>query len=84
MSKYKEFSHQTKENIRKQQTKHKKNIVQPRENFEINPEFLKYNSPKNLNVSQHDVERMAKKDMRLAKVLSKERYKQQKKLELDK
>ena len=73
LKQFKEHSHQTIQNIKQQQLKQSKNIVQPRVDGEINPEFLKFHSPNNLNVSRHDVEVMAKKSQAMAKVLDNKR-----------
>ena len=58
---YKETSHQPIEKIREQQHKHKKDIVQPRIEGEINPEFIRQHGARNLNISQHDIRKIARK-----------------------
>jgi hypothetical protein len=73
---FRENSHRTIEDIKRQQYKHRNDIVQPRIAGEVNPEYVKVQGAKALNVSKHDVERMAKIDGRLAKRLNEKRTQQ--------
>lgn len=66
---FKEHSHQKIEDIKRMQAKHKDDLIQPREGGELNPAFVERYGCKNINVSSHDVERMAAKSQRLARVL---------------
>lgn len=74
--KYKENSHRTIEDIKRQQAKHKIDLIQPRYAGEVNPEYVKHYGARNLNISKHDVERMSKIDRRLGKRLSDKRTEQ--------
>ena len=74
---YKENSNQTIESIRQQQARHSRDIIQPRINGEINPDFIQKHDTRNLNISKHDVERMNKIDHRLGEKLSQRRKEQQ-------
>lgn len=77
MKQFKENSHQKIEDIKKQQAKHKKDLIQPRdENREINEKYLMTHGTKNLNVSEYDINRMAKKDRRFLKILNNKRKQQ--------
>jgi len=67
--KYKDVSHIPIEKIKQQQAKYKRDIIQPRIEGEVNPEYVHFYGAKKLNVSKHDVERMAKIDHRLANKL---------------
>jgi hypothetical protein len=74
---YKENSTQRISDIKEMQAKHKRDLIQPRIEGEINPEFIHEFGAKHLNISQHDVERMAKKSQRLAGVLDQKRRQQE-------
>ena len=74
---YKENSHQTIAEIKQQQTRHAKDIIQPRINGDLNPEFIAKHDTRNLNISKHDVERMNKIDHRLGEKLDQRRREQE-------
>jgi len=71
--KYKEVSHIPIEKIKEMQHRHAKDLIQPREGGQINPEYVKTYGTKNINVSSRDVEQMAKTSHRLAEVLDSQR-----------
>ncbi len=73
---FKENSHQPIERIKEQQAKHKRDLIQPREGGEVNPEFVQEYGAKHINVSSHDVNEMSKKSHRLANVLDEKRRQQ--------
>lgn len=73
---FKEFSHQPIEKIKEMQARHKDDLIQPRIDGELNPEFVEKYGTKNINVSSYDVEKMAKKSHRLAEVLDNKRRQQ--------
>lgn len=73
---FKENSHQPIETIKQQQYKRKRDIVQPRIDGEVNPEYVNYHGAKGLNISNRDVERMNKIDHRLGEKLSQRRREQ--------
>jgi hypothetical protein len=75
--KYKENSHQRIADIKEMQAKHKRDLIQPRVEGEVNPEFVQEYGAKHLNVSSHDVDRMAKKSQRLAGILDQKRRQQE-------
>lgn len=74
---YKDASHITIKEIERQQQRHAKDIIQPRINGEVNPNFIAQQGTRNLNISEHDVERMNKIDHRLGEKLSERRREQQ-------
>jgi hypothetical protein len=74
---FKEHSHIPIEKIKEMQAKHKDDLVQPREGGEINPRYVELYGSKNINVTSHDVEYLAKKSHRLADVLDNQRRQRQ-------
>ena len=59
---FKETSRRTIEEIKKQQHKHQRDIIQPRDSDgELNPNYVKSHGARNLNISQHDIKRIARK-----------------------
>ena len=76
--KYKETSRRTIEEIKKQQHIHRKDLIQPRREGELNIEFVRQHGIKNLNISQHDIYRLSKKDPRLAEAVARKAEEQQK------
>jgi len=68
--KYKEFSHQSIEKIKEMQHRHARDLIQPRDSDgELNPDFVREYGAKNLNITSHDVNKMAHKSINLAKKL---------------
>lgn len=74
---FKENSTQRIEDIKRMQAKYKDDLIQPRTEGELNPEFVQRYGTKNINVTSHDVERMAKQSHRLAEVLDNQRRERQ-------
>ena len=75
---FKGTSHIPIEEIKKQQNKHKKNLIQPRDrDGELNPEFLHYYGAKNIRITEHDIRKMERKNPRYAKKLAEDFKKQQ-------
>ena len=74
--KFKQNSRQPIEEIKRQQAKHKRDLIQPRIEGELNPEFLKEYGAKNIRVSEHDIKKMEHKNPNYARKLS-EHFKRQ-------
>jgi len=70
---YKEHSHIPTRQIEKMQDRHRRDIIQPRYQGEVNPEYVKEYGTKNLNIDNHDIRQMWKQDAELARVLIKKR-----------
>lgn len=70
IKKYKENSHRTIDEIKEMQKKYAKDIIQPRIEGELNPEYIKVYGAKNLNITKHDIRTMSKKSLSLAKFIS--------------
>jgi hypothetical protein len=73
---FKEHSHRSIEDIKRQQYKHCKEIIQPRADGQVNPEYVKNFGAKSLNISERDVSNMYRKDSSLAKILDEKRRNQ--------
>lgn len=72
--KYKEHSHQTKQDIEDAQKRHFKDILQPRDaNGDINIDFVREYGIKFITVSDIDIKIMEKKDRGMANWLRKNR-----------
>ena len=74
--KFKGHSRQPISEIKKMQHKHKKELIQPRIEGEINPKFLKEYGAKNIRISEHDIKKMEKKNPRYARKLVRDFKKQ--------
>lgn len=75
--KYKEHSHQSIEEIKRQQHKYKKDLIQPRdEGGELSQEYLKEYGSKNLRITEHDIRKMERKNPRFARKLTQDFKKQ--------
>lgn len=71
---FKDNSHQTIADIKRMQAKHADDIIQPRtSDGELNPKFVEKWGAKNLNISSHDVHKMAGKSQKLAHYLDEQR-----------
>ena len=70
------ISHVDPREIERQRDRHHKDLIQPREGGEVNPEYVKEYGTKNLNPTNKDIRQMWKKDSSLARVLIKKREQQ--------
>ena len=71
---HKEFSHQTRDDIKRAQKKHEKSIIQPRDREgNIDLSYLKEYGAKNLRVSEQDIRVMSKKKPDFARKLERVR-----------
>jgi hypothetical protein len=76
IKRFKENSHIPISEIRRQQAKHKIDLIQPRNgDGEINPDFVQHYGVKNLNVTKHDVQSMSHKSLKFSKILDEQRRK---------
>jgi len=76
IKKFKETSRIPIEEIKRQQHIHKKDLIQPRIEGEINPDYLKEYGPKNLNISYYDIKKMERKNPKFARKLTEDFKKQ--------
>ncbi len=67
--KFKGHSRQPISEIKKMQRKHRRELIQPRREGEINPEFLREYGSKNIRISEHDIRKMERKNPRFAEKL---------------
>ncbi len=51
------------------QSKHRKDLIQPRVEGDVNPEFVREYGGKNIRVSEHDIRKMERKSPKLAREL---------------
>ncbi len=75
--KYKENSHIPIEEIKRQRQKHAKDLIQPRIEGELNPEFMRAYGAKNVKISEYDIRQTEKKSISMGRKLA-EAYKKQK------
>jgi hypothetical protein len=76
IKRFKENSHIPISEIKRMQAKHADALIQPRtSDGELNPKFVERWGTKNINVSKHDVDKMAGKSQRLARILDDQRRK---------
>ncbi len=77
IKKFKEHSHIPIDEIKKAQHKHAKDLIQPRIDSELNPDYLRVWGTKNLNISDRDARKIAEKYPRsLIKIIDEKRRKQ--------
>ena len=78
-NKYKANSRIPRDEIKKQQHIHRKDLIQPRDgNGELNREFLEVHGAKNVRISEHDIRKVAKHNPSLERKLTEQFKKQQK------
>ena len=68
-NRFKGTSHQTVEQIKEQQARHRKDLLQPRVGGELNMEFLKEYGAKNIRLTIVDIAQMDKKNKKWADAL---------------